>query len=140
MSENKVLEALQKATIAAVGASILPAMPIKMVGRTVGQPDDGGPWLEVVYIPNNIENEFWGTEKTYRGILRLLLHWPADDQGAYSPMIAAASIANYFEKGATYPADNIGVKISEVPNLSGVIEAGKELLFPVTVRYSSFNP
>lgn len=139
MIERNILSALQTATIAAVAASIMPALPIKAVGRTFEIPNNHC-YLEIVQIPNNVTNEFWGNSKTYRGLFRLILHWGLDDAGAYPPLDVIASIADYFTKDKTFQSGSTSVKIYEEPDLTGVIEAPPELLFPVTIRYLSFKP
>lgn len=139
MKEKAILAAMQAADIAAVAASIMPTLPIKAIGRTFNPPNDGR-YLEIVHIPNNVLNEFWGRSKTYRGLHRLILHWGLDDAGAYPAIDVIASIADYFSKDATYTSGGVSVKITEEPDLTGVIEAPPELLFPVTIRYASFQP
>lgn len=138
MIEAKILEALQKATTAAVAASTMPALPVKYRGRIFNPPDDGR-WLEIVYIPNNINGEFWGSGKTYRGLYRLLLHWGLDDEGAYEPLDVIASISAHFPIGATFQSGGVQVKVYQEPDLTGVIEAPPEQLFPVTIRYETFQ-
>lgn len=139
MNEKNILQALQTATIAAVAASTMPTLAIKPVGRTFDIPNNGR-YLEIVHIPNNVQNEFWGNSKTYRGLYRLMLHWVADDAGAYLAMETIASVASYFTKDKTFQNGGISVKVYEQPDLTGVIEAPPELLFPVTIRYVSFQP
>lgn len=136
--ESKILEALQTAVMAAVGNS--PNPPVKYVNVDF-DPPSGQPWWEVVYIPNNVTGEFWSEGKTYQGVLRLILHWPQNNDGAYEPMNEVARIANQFQKGNKY-ADSgnaVNVKIQEHPNATGVIEDSPNLLLPLTVRYSCFK-
>lgn len=139
MIERDITEALQQATIAAVAASIMPTLPIAIKGRTFETPDDGK-WLEMVKVPNNVIGEHWGSEKTYRGLWRLLLHWGIDDAGVYPPLDVIASISGYFAKGSTFSSGAASVKIYEEPDLTGEIEAPPELIFPVTIRYMDFKP
>jgi hypothetical protein len=139
MTERYILEALQKAVIAAVAASTRPTLPVKYVGRTF-EPSNT-PWLEVIYIPNNVENEFWDTSRTYQGILRLLLHWPVDDVGAYTPVALLESIASYFTKGRKLAdaGSNVRVKINDNPNFLGPVEQPPETLYPLSIRYQFFS-
>lgn len=140
MAEKEILEALQKAVTSAVAASIKSTLPVKYVGRTFTKPNSGG-WLEVIYIPNNVTDEFWSTGKTYQGILRLVLHWIMDDKGAYEPIRVIESIADYFAKGTKFndPSNAVTVKISDNPNLINAIEEAPEMLFPLSVRYHFFK-
>lgn len=138
--EKAILEALQKAVIAAVAASTLPATAVKYVGRNFTPPNDNH-WLEVIYIPNNINDEFWAEGKTYQGILRLILHWGMDDKGAYAPMTLIETIGAYFAKGLklTDPGNTVRVSITDNPNLLNVIEEAPKMLFPLSIRYRCFK-
>lgn len=138
MSDRLILQALQTAVIEAVAQSSLPSLDIKMVGRS-HTPVANKPWLEIVFIPNNIENEFWGDSKTYRGMFRLILHSPTNDKGAYAPMDIIESVASYFTKGKFFQNGSVGVRVVEKPNLTGVLESPPEMLFPVSIRYNYFN-
>lgn len=141
MTERAVLEALQKAVIAAVAA--LPSadrVPVKYVGRNFTKPADGTGWLEVVHIPNNELNGVWGSEKTYRGMLRLILHWPMKDQGAYDAIKRIEDITAYFIKGRRFAdtGNTIAVMVADVPNFQGVLEEAPEMLLPMSIRYEFF--
>ena len=140
-TERQILEALQKAVTAAVAASANPSLPVKYVGRTFKTPNSGM-WLEVLYIPNNILNEFWDESKTYQGILRLLFHSIMDDSGAYAATDLAESVASYFAKGLTLtdPSESVNVRIVENANLLSIIEQAPEMLLPVSIRYQFFKP
>lgn len=138
MIDRDILEALQVATREACEQSILSSLPIKFLMRTFSIPDDQK-YLEVIYIPNNVTGEFWGNEKTYRGIFRLMLHWPTDDRGAYPPMDLLASIAGYFTKEKQFSANGVTVQISEPPDFKSPLEAGHETLFSVSIRYICFQ-
>ena len=128
-------KALQKAVIAAVGASDIPAFPIKALGRTFNIPDDQK-WLELIIIPNDRSNETWGETTTYQGLLRLILHWPVDDSGVYDPINFLKSVLRFFKKDRTFNADGMIVKILDVPSLMSILEEGKENLYPASVRYT----
>lgn len=136
--ERYVLEALQKAALSAVAGTGSP--PVKYVNRNFNPPSDGK-WWEVVYIPNNIEGEFWNEGKTYRGVMRLILHWPQNDQGAYAMLDEVARVSNKIVKGTIYQdaGNNAYVRIIDHPNVSGVIEQPPENIAPLTIRYSCFK-
>lgn len=138
MVEREILQALQTATITAVEASTMNELPIKMLGRSFSPPNDQK-YLEVVHIPNNIGGQYWGNEKTYRGLFRLILHWPNNDAGVYDPMNVLASIASHFGKDTILRNGSVSVKILENPNLTGVIESGQETIFPLSMRYQCFR-
>lgn len=135
--EQYVLEALQKAVIS---ATAITGLPVKYVGRIFDIPSDGK-WIEVIYIPNNIENQYWDDSKTYRGIMRLILHYPMDDTGVYSILNVAQQISDGLSKGSKFSdiGNNVVVKISEVPNIQSILEEAPELLVPISVRYICFK-
>lgn len=135
MYDPQILEILQEATAQAVEASSTPNLPIKFIGRTFVVPNDQK-YLEEVFIPNNRQGAYWGDEKDYRGLYRLILHWVNDDTGAHPGMLALASICSFFGKGTWLQ----NVKISDNPDLTGVLEEGSELLYPASVRYQCFRP
>ena len=144
MSNKLVLKTLQTATLAAIAASDTPDLPVKMKGRTFEIPNDQK-YLVVVFIPNNQSDRCWGEEQVYQGIFRLVLHWPVDDKGVYDPIDIvdfenSGSVASYFTKTNALRTGGFGVNITQVPKLTGVIEAGHESLFPVSMSYRSFNP
>lgn len=138
MKERLILEALQKATLNALAASIMPNLPIKLFGRAFNVPGNNC-YLEMVYIPNNITNEFWGNEKTYRGLFRLILHWGVLDEGSYPPLDLLASICSHFVKGASFTNGTVSVKIYEQPDMTGLVEGSPETLYPVSIRYMCFD-
>lgn len=134
MDDVDILETLQQAVIEAVAASDMPELPVKFVGRSFTPPDNQR-WLELVFIPVNRTDDYWGNEKNYQGILRLVLHWPNDDAGAYPPMNVLKSVAAYFTKDLVLPR----VQIRAKPDLTGVLEDGAQMLFPASIRYQSFR-
>lgn len=138
--EPFVIQALQKAVIRAVDLSDYPNMPVKYIGVNFNPLPEQN-WLEVVHIPNNIENEFWGDEKTYRGVMRLILHGPQNGEGIYGSMGMLTSVLNNLAKGSKHSdtAGNVLVKIEDHPNITGAIEESPELLIPATIRYSYFS-
>lgn len=133
MIEDDILRQLQAAVGQAVAACPLPELPIKYFGRVIKIPDDQR-WLELVIIPNSA-NDFWGNEQQHKGMFRLILHWPTDDAGAYAPLAVIRSIAGYFSKSLVMT----NVKIVARPALTGVLEQGTETLYPVTMRYLSYE-
>jgi hypothetical protein len=137
MFDHTILEILQQATIAAVEASTVPELPIKFVSAPNAfiVPDDQK-YLEIVWIPNNRDNDHWGNEKNYQGMFRLVLHWPNNGAGAYAPLQALASVCGYFDKETRLQ----NVTISANPNSGGVIEQGTECLYPAAMRYQCFRP
>ena len=98
-------------------------------------------WWEVVYIPNNIEDEFWAdSSKTYRGIFRLLLHWPQKSQGVYKPLEEAERVAAGFPKNLELFSEDGSVKviITDTPDIKNVIEDRPQLMIGLTIKYTCF--
>lgn len=137
IDDGGILRILQEAARAAVAASTIPTLPIKYLGRTFKPTDQApdGKYLELVFLPNNRNSDFWGDEKNFRGTFRLILHWPNDDKGAYAPLAALKSIAGYFSKGTLLQ----NVQIYETPDLTGPLEGASETLYPASIRYTSYR-
>jgi hypothetical protein len=136
--ERYILQALQ---IGIRSATSLPtSIPVKYV-NTNFDARDVDKWWEVVYIPNNIENQYWDSGKTYRGILRLILHCTQNNTGAYDQMDIVDTMANAFKIGSIFedPAKKVRVKITSEPTLMGVIEESPNFLLPLTIRYECFK-
>lgn len=135
MNERQILEALQKAVLnGAVPNSIMPSLTIKFVGRTLTVPNDQK-YLELIWIPNNRNGDYWGTEKNYQGLFRMVLHWPNNNLGAYEPIDVIESIGSYFTKDRLAPS----IIITEPPDFRGPLEMGHETLYPSQLRYQSFR-
>lgn len=135
MSERAILAALQGAVRDnAVPDSIMPTLPVKYVGRTITVPNDQK-YLELIWIPNNRNGDFWGAEKNHQGLFRMVLHWPNNNLGAYSPIDVIESIGSYFTKDCLAP----DIIITETPDFRGPLEMGHETLYPSQLRYQSFR-
>lgn len=135
MSDLDILQTLQVAVRdGAIPASISPTLPVKYVGTILKVPDDQK-YLELVWIPSNNTGDFWGNEKNYRGIFRMVLHWPNDGTGAYAPMQVIESIGSYFTKDLRLS----NVQIYETPDFRGPLDLGHETLYPVNLRYQSYR-
>jgi hypothetical protein len=135
MHDVDILTMLQGGVLAALTAADVSHDRLKVVGRTFTPPDDQQ-WFEIVWIPNNPVGDFWGPEKNYEGLFRLILHTANDDTGAYPPMTLLASVASYFDKERQLGA----VKITEEPTLSSPLEGDAETLYVASMRYRSFRP
>ena len=135
MMDRFILEALQKAVTTAAGG-----LPVKYVGRNIDPPSDGK-WWELVFIPNNITGEFIDDSKTYRGFMRVILHWPQDDRGAYEMMEKATTFAAFFAKGSRFkdPANSVLISITDNVNMGSPIEEPPQVLLPLTIRYLYFK-
>lgn len=140
--ERNVISALQKGVVAAMQQSDTPALPIKYLMVDSDGVNDGAfsipqdqKWVEVVWIPNNRMGDFLGNEQNYRGILRLVLHWPNLPTGVYAPLNLLASITRYFEKGRLLS----NVQIYANPQFTGPVDDKDDVLFPVSIYYTSYR-
>lgn len=133
--EKSILQALQQKVIEAVAASTVPTLPIKFVDVAFTIPNDQK-WLELIFIPNNASDRMWGDEEVYRGILRLVLHWPNNGAGAYKPLSLISSILSSFSKD-----EKIGglLQLLNKPKLMTTVQSGSENWYPATIEYTVFS-
>ena len=136
MTESKIIKTLQ-----AKALEVIDDKNVKCVNINFNPPVDKK-WWEIIYIPNNPENEFWsGQDKTYRGLFRLLLHWPQKSQGIYKPMEEVERVANGFPKDLELFSDDNSVKIivTDTPNVTNIVEDRPQLLIGLTIKYTCFK-
>lgn len=136
--DRKILQALQTKTLAAIVGTNVPESNVKVHGR-VYEPVADKAWLEIVYIPNNLANEFWDSGKTYQGLFRLILHYPINDEGIYPAMNEAVLIGDKFTKGTPMVQDDALVRITDHPDMASVMEMPDEILCVIAMRYSCFK-
>ena len=134
MDEVDIIRALQQGVTAAVAASDDATLPVSYLDVAFNVPADQK-YLEIVHVPNNRQGDFWGSAKRYRGILRLVLHWPKNAGGLYSPLTLLGSIGDYFYKGRVLS----GVEIYEIPDYTGAVREGGETLYPISIWYQSLR-
>ena len=132
MIESKIIEALQKQAIKTINDN----KHVKCLNVNYNPPSNKR-WWEIIYLPNNYENEYWDKGKTYRGIFRLILHWPQKNEGIYKPMEEVERVAKGFEKGTILTDDmnNVKVQISDNPDVTSIIEEESGLLIGLTIKY-----
>lgn len=141
MIEADILKALQKAGLAAIAASSIPTIPVQAIGRTGGPtpPSTDGKFVEFVNIPNNRKGDYWDDSRVYQGNFRIILHWPVNDEGAYPATRYLDEIGSFFPKGKSFKQGQASVNIYDVPDVSGSIPNGSELLYPLTLPYRCFG-
>lgn len=141
MIDHDILKSLQDAARTAVLASTDPTIPIAYIDVNFDPSEDAaetnGKYLELVFIPNNVENDTWGDERTYQGMFRMILHWPKSISGGpYPPMQLLSSICAYFSKDR-----KLGdVQVTNLPVFTGMLAAGHENLYPASLRYQRYQP
>lgn len=139
MIEKEIIKLIQNKITLSVANSTFPNLHIQALGRTI-IPDNSQKYLEILHFANNIKNEFWGNSKTYRGLVRLILHWPIDDAGDYPALDLLQSICTQFDKDLVLQEGEVQVKFSEKPDFFGALTSGQDRIFPVTLEYYSFQP
>lgn len=114
---------------------MLIGLPLKMPRRIFTPPNDQK-YIEVFRLPNDLARN-WGNEKLFRGIIRVGLHWPMDDQGDFPALQVCEQIANAFPKGHVMTYGAARLMISDVPKITEPLDSGQETIFPVSFTYHS---
>lgn len=136
--EADITNALQTKIIAVAQASSISEIPLQMALRTFNAPQNQK-WIEVIQIRNNPSNENWGVERTYAGVLRVLLHWPLDDAGVITPLQYLEEYAAAIPKGTIIRSGQAAVQITDNPDISSEIVDGTKIIIPLTLRYRNFR-
>ena len=115
-------------------------LPIRYIGVSNFLAPTNGKWFECVFIPNNGRDEYWGDGKTYKGMFRLVLHWPMHNQGILDAMDKCKEMADLIPKGSQFTdvGNNVTVTITDHPDYSDILEDENELLVGLTFYYRSF--
>lgn len=121
--------------------------PIQTPGVVFVPPDDKK-YFELVLIQSNSllanprnwvgSGMTWGDEKSFSGILRIILHWPIDGRGVYEPTEVLACVKAEIPKGRTIFYEAARLLIYDHPSMTYVLEAGTENLYSLTVPYQCF--
>lgn len=135
--EADIIDAFMNALTAAIPMTGTD-LPLKVTGRRFEVPNNFK-YYEVVQIRNNVENETWGDEKTYRGFFRVLLHWPKNDEGEIPAIRLLDNLASIMPKGSIYRAGFASVKITDNPQAGSSIEQETDIIFPLTFHYQDFQ-
>lgn len=112
-------------------AAVTPVLPVQNPGIPFDVPN-GGQYVEVIQIRNNPSGEYYGDERTYMGILRLLVHWPNDKAGEIPALTYLDALAAQFPKGS--------LMLYDVPEIGSVVEDQGQRFYPLTLRYRQFSP
>lgn len=136
MVESKIIKCLQTKAL-----EVINDKNVKCVNINFDPPVDKK-WWEIIYVPNNVEDEFWADEsKTYKGIFRLILHWPQKSQGIYKPLEEAERVANGFPKNLELYSEDESVKviITDTPDVTNIIEDRPQFMIGLTIKYTCFT-
>lgn len=136
MVESKIIKCLQTKAL-----EVINDKNVKCVNINFNPPVDKK-WWEIIYVPNNVEDEFWADEsKTYKGILRLILHWPQKSQGIYKPLEEAERVANGFPKNLELYSEDESIKviITDTPDVTNIIEDRPQFMIGLTIKYTCFT-
>lgn len=129
---------VKRAIIGAAVSVIGNTYPVKVPGITFTPPNNQK-YIELVLITDDNENETWGSEQLYSGVLRVILHWPIDGLGIYPPSEVIDTIGAEFPKGRVIVRNLARLLIYQNPRASDPIESGTENLYPLTVAYQYFH-
>ena len=135
ITERQVITALQSSVISAVAQSTMPSIPMDFININFTPPDNNK-WIETIYLPNPPSDSTWGNERIYRGFYRIILHWPNDGGGSYDAADLAESIMSKFDKGVRL---NKTLNLLNQPRVVSMPETEKELVFVISLEYSSFS-
>lgn len=136
MVESKIIKCLQTKAL-----EVINDKNVKCVNINFNPPVDKK-WWDIIYVPNNVEDEFWADEsKTYKGILRLILHWPQKSQGIYKPLEEAERVANGFPKNLELYSEDESIKviITDTPDVTNIIEDRPQFMIGLTIKYTCFT-
>lgn len=136
MVESKIIKCLQTKAL-----EVINDKNVKCVNINFDPPVDKK-WWEIIYVPNNVEDEFWADEsKTYKGIFRLILHWPQKSQGIYKPLEEAERVANGFPKNLELYSEDESVKviITDTPDITNIVEDRPQFMIGLTIKYTCFT-
>ena len=91
----------------------------------------GKNWWEIVIVPFDSSNYNIDETETYKGAIRLILHWKQNGEGVYAALQEAENMLRCFKKGSCFE----GVKIIANPYMNSILEEPAELLIPLTINY-----
>lgn len=132
--EIDVLRGIIGAAVSAIGSSF----PIQAPGRVFTKPNDGK-YIELILIEDDNSNETWGNEELFSGDIRLILHWPLDDTGIYSPATEIVTLKGFFPKGRRIVYGDANLLISDVPRTINAVEGDTDMLYSLVVPYQFFH-
>lgn len=135
--ETDITNALYAKISEAVKATNIPAMPVQYPLRSFNRPNNGT-WLEVIHIRNNRTNEFWGAERTFQGLVRLILHWSNNDAGIFPAIAYLDQLAALIPKGTILSFGDASVLIYDNPDVGSLIVDNGLVMVPLTLMYRDF--
>lgn len=118
-----------------------PALPVAYPGvlfPAAGQqkPDN---YLQVSFLPNRTDTLSVGKgQQMHQGILQVSVYWKAGI-GYVKPLDVADRIIKHFAKGTRIISGTVKIKVDNKPWVSGPVQEGDRVQFPVTIPYRSFN-
>ncbi|NUM72735.1 hypothetical protein HUU40_00095 [candidate division KSB1 bacterium] len=128
---------VKRAIIGAAIDAIGSLLPIKVMGRTFSVPNDQK-YIEILLFTDDNANETWGNDQMFSGILRLILHWPIDDQGIYGPSEIMDTLTAKFPKGRIITRNLVRLMINDNPRAQDPIENTNDIEYPATIAYQFF--
>lgn len=101
---------------------------------------DSGKYIEVIHLPNKPINYALDsdTPPTYRGILRLLVHYPPNE-GNFPARHLAGVLIGFFKKNTFIWGTGFAIKINDHPYQDSPITENSKMFVPVSISYIVIN-
>lgn len=112
------------------------SVPVKFPNRN--GPHDASVWIEVVHIPNGPSKSGWNDLNSGQGILNVGVHVPVDT-GSQHVTAIQSDLLSSFEQGTLLFDTGIKVEIYTPPVVMAAFEDRQKSVFPVSIRYRSFE-
>lgn len=112
-------------------------------GYPVKYPNRNGPenaliWIEVVHIPNGPATAGWNDLKANQGIMNIGVHVPPDN-GSTDVSVFRSALCEAFKQGTVLRDTDFRVEIYTPPIVGAVFEDRQKSVYPVQIRYRSFE-
>ena len=117
-----------------------PALPVAYPGVTFPAAGQQKPenYVQVSFLPNQTETLSVGQgRQMHQGILQVSVYWKAG-VGYVKPLDVVDRIIQHFAKGTRIISGAVKVKIDNKPWVSGPLQEGDRVQFPVTIPYRCF--
>lgn len=135
--ETDVIRAVVGVAIERIGD----ALPIHAPMRTFDPKRDAvdGKYVELLVLDLDPARTTWGDEKLQNGALRIILHWPTNNEGMYEPDELVREFASAFVKDEVYFKNDARVTITDNPGPVLTDTVGHDNTFAVSVPYQCFH-
>lgn len=134
-----VLQEAVKSAVETIQPVQLERFPIAYL-RTNFEPPKTRKYWEIIHIVNNPPDQYHDDgPQIYRGIFRVILHWPKSGDGDKEPTEWIGMLAQELRKENQLFGDSIAVTITTKPKLDTPLVNDDDLIYPLTMTYSCFE-